>query len=94
MVQMGLDEMEWTQVDVENEEWASRVWTEAEHAVFVEDAGCGTLLEWQVVDSTKNSGALSSQSETGPAAAVDSETEVYNCWDNCQNLDVESQGSS
>ena len=40
------------------------MWTEAEHAAFVEDVGCGTLLEWQVVDSTKSSDALSSQSET------------------------------
>ena len=70
------------------------MWTEAEHSAFVEDVGCGTLLEWQVGDSTKSSGALSNQSETGPAAVVDSETEVRNCWDNCQNLDVETQGSS
>ena len=70
------------------------MWIEAEHAAFVEDAGCGTLLEWQAVDSTKNSGALGSQSETGPAVVECSETEVRNCWDNCQGLDVEGQGSS
>ena len=70
------------------------MWTDAEHAAFVEDVGCGTLLEWRVVDSTKSSDALRRQSETGPVAAVDSETEGRNCWDNCQNLDVESQGSS
>ena len=70
------------------------MWTDAEHAAFVEDVGCGTLLEWRVVDSTKSSDALGRQSETGPVAAVDSEAEGRNHEDNCQNQDVESQGSS
>ena len=69
-------------------------WTEAGPAAFVEDVGCGTQLEWRVVDSTESSDALGRQSETGPVAAVDSEAEGRNHEDNCQNQDVESQGSS
>ena len=76
------------------QEWVVTLWTEAEPAAFVEGVGCGTRLEWQAVDSTKNSDTRGSQSETEPVAVVDSETEGHNYWDNCQSLAVGSQGSS
>ena len=55
MVQVGLDEMEWPQVDVENgmcsrKEQAAKVWIEAGHAAIVENFGCGTLIEGQISD--------------------------------------------
>ena len=54
----------------------------------------GRCLSGKLVIQQRVLVPLSNQSETGPAAVVDSETEVRNCWDNCQNLDVESPGSS
>ena len=48
-VQVDVDEMVWTQVDVgdwmeSQREWTARAWIEAETASIVEDAGCVSLL--------------------------------------------------
>ena len=97
MEQPEWDGMEWREVDDGMEvqpEWVVMVWTEVEPAAFVEDVGCGTRLEWRAADSAKSSDALKRQSETGPVAVVDSETEGRNWYGNCQSLVVESPGSS
>ena len=59
-VQVDVDEMVWTQVDVKESMEAQmgkavERWSEVEPASTVEDAECVTLLGWQADGSTNNS---------------------------------------